>query len=110
MNARRAVLERRDLALRIPLRMKLRFVAAGRRRVCRTAAEIRDERMRRDPTRAMVCRRDALEHESLRLTRAGEIFRVREDRLRLRLLQTYHAEEGFVMRTKIRNYGDWSCA
>jgi len=60
----------------------------------------------RHATRAMECRVTALAHERRRSAKGGEIFGPRVARLTLRLLHAYLAEEGLVIRMKIKG-GDW---
>jgi hypothetical protein len=58
-------------------------------------------------TRAMRSRVIALEHESRRLAKVGELCGPRANRIGALLRKAYLAEEGRVIRTKIRNYGNW---
>jgi hypothetical protein len=57
-------------------------------------------------TRAMRSRAIALEHERTRLEKTRTYGRQR-DRLDRLIRKASLAEEGMVIRTKIRNYGDW---
>ena len=59
-------------------------------------------------THAMQSRAIALEHEHLRLARSREFFGPRAERIGALLRKAYLAEEGLVIRTKIRNCGDWA--
>ena len=58
-------------------------------------------------TRAMRSRMIALEHERLRLAKTGVLFGPQQGRLGRLMRQAHLAEEGLVIRTKFRNYGDW---
>jgi len=94
-------LQGRDLFLKAPIGWKLQ--------VMRPPPRVFREPHRplpRHATRAMECRATALAHELRRLAKGGEIVGPRVARLTLRLLQAYLAEEGLVIRTKIRG-GDW---
>jgi hypothetical protein len=55
----------------------------------------------------MRSRVTALEHESRRLAKVGELRGPRAGRIGALLRKAYLAEEGLVIRTKIRNYGNW---
>jgi hypothetical protein len=97
------VLSRRDLWMGLPIGDKLRIHRGALRRQQQPPIFLPSH-----ATRAMKCRTLALEREALRLTVAGEpCYGRRMMRIDWLLTQAYPAEQGLVIRSKMRSYPGW---